>query len=131
MDNKAVPSLLPVYRRYDLAFARGEGSWLYTTDGRRLLDFASGIAVTGLGHAHPHLMATLAEQGGKLWHVSNLFRIPELERLADRLVALVAGDTGVPVTAKVNVVAVVAITRNCPLYAGWSAPAISTTCSDR
>ena len=93
MDNKAVPSLLPVYRRYDLAFARGEGSWLYTTDGRRLLDFASGIAVTGLGHAHPHLMATLAEQGGKLWHVSNLFRIPELERLADRLVAHTFADT--------------------------------------
>ena len=64
MDNKAVPSLLPVYRRYDLAFARGEGSWLFTTDGRRLLDFASGIAVTGLGHAHPHLVATLREQGG-------------------------------------------------------------------
>lgn len=93
MDNKAVPSLLPVYRRYDLAFARGEGSWLYTTDGRRLLDFASGIAVTGLGHAHPHLVATLAEQGGKLWHVSNLFRIPELERLADRLVAHTFADT--------------------------------------
>ena len=93
MDNQAVPSLLPVYRRYDIAFARGEGAWLYTTDGRRMLDFGSGIAVTGLGHAHPHLVATLAEQGGKLWHVSNLLQIPELERLADRLVAHTFADT--------------------------------------
>ena len=93
MDNKAVPSLMPVYRRYDLAFARGEGSWLYTTDGRRLLDFGSGIAVTGLGHAHPHLVATVTEQAAKLWHVSNLFQIPELERLADRLVASTFADT--------------------------------------
>ena len=93
MDNHAIPSLLPVYRRYDLAFARGEGAWLYTTDGRRMLDFASGIAVTGLGHAHPHLLGTIAEQAGKLWHVSNLFQIPELERLADRLVAHTFADT--------------------------------------
>jgi acetylornithine/N-succinyldiaminopimelate aminotransferase len=93
MDNQAVPSLLPVYRRYDLTFARGEGAWLYTTDGRRLLDFCSGIAVTGLGHAHPHLVATLAEQANRLWHVSNLFYIPELERLADRLVAHTFADT--------------------------------------
>ena len=93
MDNHAIPALLPVYRRYDLAFARGEGAWLYTTDGRRMLDFASGIAVTGLGHAHPHLLGTIAEQAGKLWHVSNLFQIPELERLADRLVAHTFADT--------------------------------------
>ena len=93
MDNKAVPSLLPVYKRYDLAFERGEGAWLHTTDGRRMLDFASGIAVTGLGHAHPHLVKTVAEQAGRLWHVSNLFRIPELERLADRLVAHSFADT--------------------------------------
>jgi acetylornithine/N-succinyldiaminopimelate aminotransferase len=93
MDNKALPSLLPVYKRYDLAFERGEGAWLHTTDGRRMLDFASGIAVTGLGHAHPHLVKTVAEQAGRLWHVSNLFRIPELERLADRLVARSFADT--------------------------------------
>ena len=93
MDNHAIPSLLPVYRRHDLAFARGEGAWLYTTDGRRMLDFASGIAVTGLGHAHPHLLRTITEQAGKLWHVSNLFQIPELERLADRLVAHTFADT--------------------------------------
>src|SRR5919112_4427142 len=93
MDNKALPSLLPVYKRYDLAFERGEGAWLHTIDGRRMLDFASGIAVTGLGHAHPHLVKTVAEQAGRLWHVSNLFRIPELERLADRLVARSFADT--------------------------------------
>ena len=93
MDNQAVPSLLPVYRRYDLAFARGEGSWLWTTDGRRMLDFCSGIAVTGLGHAHPHLLAALMEQGSRVWHVSNLWQIPELERLADRLVAHTFADT--------------------------------------
>jgi acetylornithine/N-succinyldiaminopimelate aminotransferase len=93
MDNQAVPSLLPVYRRYDIAFARGEGSWLWTTDGRRMLDFGSGIAVTGLGHAHPHLLAALTEQGSRLWHVSNLWQIPELERLADRLVAHSFADT--------------------------------------
>jgi acetylornithine/N-succinyldiaminopimelate aminotransferase len=58
-----------------------------------MLDFASGIAVTGLGHAHPHLVKTVAEQAGRLWHVSNLFRIPELERLADRLVARSFADT--------------------------------------
>jgi acetylornithine/N-succinyldiaminopimelate aminotransferase len=93
MDNKALPSLLPVYRRYDLAFERGEGAWLFTTDGRRMLDFCSGIAVTGLGHAHPHLVAALSKQAGRLWHVSNLFHIPELERLADRLVANSFADT--------------------------------------
>ena len=93
MDNEALPSLLPVYKRYDLAFARGEGAYLWTTDGRRMLDFCSGIAVTGLGHAHPHLVQALTEQAGKLWHVSNLFQIPELERLADRLVAHSFADT--------------------------------------
>ena len=93
MDNKAVPALLPVYKRYDLAFERGEGAWLYTVDGRRILDFASGVAVTALGHAHPHLVAAVREQAGKLWHVSNLFHIPELERLADRLVAHSFADT--------------------------------------
>jgi len=85
--NETVPSLLPVYKRIDLVFERGEGAWLIDKEGRRFLDFASGIAVTGLGHAHPHLVRTLKEQAEKLWHVSNLFRIEPLERLADRLVA--------------------------------------------
>jgi len=86
-QNAAIPTILPVYNRIDLVFEKGEGSWLTTTDGRRFLDFTSGIAVNGLGHCHPHLVETLKAQAAKLWHVSNLFRIGELERLADRLVA--------------------------------------------
>ncbi|MEZ5845429.1 MAG: aspartate aminotransferase family protein [Geminicoccaceae bacterium] len=85
--NEAIPTVLPVYNRIDLVFERGEGAWLYTNDGRKFLDFASGIAVTGLGHAHPHLVETLQKQAARVWHVSNLFRIDPLERLADRLVA--------------------------------------------
>ncbi|MCS6781065.1 MAG: aspartate aminotransferase family protein [Geminicoccaceae bacterium] len=87
MRNAAVPTLLPVYNRIDLTFVRGEGSWLIDTQGRRYLDFGSGIAVTGLGHCHPHLVRTLQEQAGKLWHTSNLYRIAEQERLAEALVA--------------------------------------------
>jgi len=79
--------LMPTYARADLAFERGEGAYLYATDGRRYLDFAAGIAVNALGHAHPHLVAALNAQAAKLWHVSNLFRIPEAVRLAERLVA--------------------------------------------
>jgi acetylornithine/N-succinyldiaminopimelate aminotransferase len=93
MHNQAIPTLLPVYQRADVAFERGEGSWLYDREGRRWLDMASGIAVTALGHAHPHLVRTVQEQAQKLWHVSNIVRIPELERLADRLVAATFADT--------------------------------------
>jgi acetylornithine/N-succinyldiaminopimelate aminotransferase len=77
--------ILPTYARVDLAFERGEGAWLIATNGDRYLDFASGIAVNALGHAHPRLVAALTEQASKLWHVSNLYRIPEAERLAERL----------------------------------------------
>jgi len=77
--------LLPTYVRADLAFERGEGAWLTATTGERYLDFACGVAVNVLGHAHPKLVQALTEQGQKVWHVSNLFRIPEAERLADRL----------------------------------------------
>lgn len=77
--------LLPTYARADLAFERGEGAWLTATTGERYLDFACGVAVNVLGHAHPKLVAALTEQGQKVWHVSNLFRIPEAERLAERL----------------------------------------------
>ena len=80
-------ALLPTYKPADLAFERGEGAYLYATDGRRYLDFATGIAVNALGHSHPRLVAALAEQGAKLWHCSNLYRIPGQERLAERLVA--------------------------------------------
>lgn len=80
-------AVMPTYGRFDLEFDRGEGCYLFTVDGRRFLDFNSGIAVNALGHAHPHLVKALQEQAGKLWHVSNLYRIPDQERLAERLVA--------------------------------------------
>ena len=78
-------ALLPTYARSELAFARGEGAYLFTASGERYLDFASGVAVTALGHAHPALVKALTEQAKKLWHVSNLHIIPEQERLAERL----------------------------------------------
>lgn len=77
--------LLPTYARSELAFARGEGAYLFTNDGEAYLDFASGVAVTALGHAHPHLVEALTAQAKKLWHVSNLHRIEGQERLAARL----------------------------------------------
>jgi len=78
-------SLLPTYARANLAFERGEGAWLTSTEGERFLDFGAGIAVTSLGHAHPHLVKTLIAQAQKLWHVSNLFEIPQAELLGRRL----------------------------------------------
>ncbi|SHN72233.1 aspartate aminotransferase family protein [Bradyrhizobium erythrophlei] len=85
MNKSATSHLLPVFARVDLAFERGEGCWLYATNGERYLDFTSGVAVNALGHAHPHLVAALQEQATKLWHMSNLFRSPDGERLAARL----------------------------------------------
>ena len=85
-------AILPTYARADIAFVAGEGPWLEATDGRRFLDFASGVAVNVAGHAHPHLVAALTEQAQKLWHTSNLFRIPGQERLADRLTAATFAD---------------------------------------
>jgi acetylornithine/N-succinyldiaminopimelate aminotransferase len=82
-----IPAVMPTYARADIAFERGEGPYLFASDGSRYLDFASGIAVTALGHAHPHLVAALTEQAGKLWHTSNLFQIPGQTRLAERLIA--------------------------------------------
>ncbi|MEE8623507.1 MAG: aminotransferase class III-fold pyridoxal phosphate-dependent enzyme, partial [Alphaproteobacteria bacterium] len=84
---------MPIYARADIAFERGEGAYLFTADGRRYLDFASGIAVTDLGHAHPSLVAALTRQAGKVWHCSNLYRIPDQERLAERLVENTFADT--------------------------------------
>jgi acetylornithine/N-succinyldiaminopimelate aminotransferase len=84
--------LLPTYARVDLAFERGEGAWLFTAAGERYLDFTSGVAVNALGHAHPVLVDALTAQAQKLWHVSNLYRIPGAERLADRLCALSFAD---------------------------------------
>ncbi len=78
---------MPTYTPADVAFVRGEGAYLYDADGGRFLDFAAGIAVNALGHCHPHLVEIIKDQAGKLWHTSNLYRIPEQERLAGRLVA--------------------------------------------
>jgi acetylornithine/N-succinyldiaminopimelate aminotransferase len=83
---------LPTYARADIAFERGEGAWLYTATGERYLDFTSGVAVNALGHAHPALVAALTEQAHKVWHVSNLYRIPGAEKLADRLCAASFAD---------------------------------------
>src|ERR1700754_3523203 len=85
MTNSAAPHLLPVFARADLGFERGEGVWLIATNGDRYLDFTSGVAVNALGHAHPHLVAALQAQATKLWHMSNLFKSPDGERLAARL----------------------------------------------
>lgn len=78
--------LLPTYARADVLFERGEGPWLIARGGERYLDFGAGVAVNSMGYAHPHLVEALTGQAGKLWHTSNLFRIPEGERLAQRLV---------------------------------------------
>jgi acetylornithine/N-succinyldiaminopimelate aminotransferase len=85
MTKSATSHLLPVFARVDLGFDRGEGCWLIATNGERYLDFTSGVAVNALGHAHPHLVAALQEQATRLWHMSNLFKSPDGERLAARL----------------------------------------------
>ena len=87
------PSLLPTYNRADVAFVRGEGPYLFAEDGQRYLDFGAGIAVNAFGHAHPKLVAALTEQAGKLWHTSNLYRVPGQESLAQRLVENTFADT--------------------------------------
>ena len=85
MSEQGTSHLLPTYARVDLAFERGEGAWLVATNGERYLDFTSGVAVNALGHAHPHLIEAITEQVKKVTHVSNLYRIPEAERMAARL----------------------------------------------
>jgi acetylornithine/N-succinyldiaminopimelate aminotransferase len=85
MTKSATSHLLPVFARVDLAFTSGEGCWLTATNGDRYLDFTSGVAVNALGHAHPALVAALQEQATKLWHMSNLFKSPDGEKLAARL----------------------------------------------
>jgi acetylornithine/N-succinyldiaminopimelate aminotransferase len=85
MTKSATSHLLPVFARVDLGFERGEGVWLVATNGERYLDFTSGVAVNALGHAHPRLVAALQDQAARLWHMSNLFKSPDGERLAARL----------------------------------------------
>ena len=88
-----IPALMPTYNRADLAFERGEGAWLYASDGRRFLDFGSGIATSSLGHGHPGLVAAIAEQAGRVMHTSNLYRVPQAERLAARFVEATFADS--------------------------------------
>lgn len=84
--------MMGTYARADLVFDHGEGAWLFTRDGRRFLDFGSGVAVNALGHANPALVEALNAQARKLWHVSNIYRIAEGEALAERLCALSFAD---------------------------------------
>jgi len=88
-----ISPVMPTYARAPLAFEHGEGAWLTTTDGTRYLDFSAGIAVCALGHAHPALVSALETQARRLWHVSNLYEIPEQRALAERLVAETFADT--------------------------------------
>ncbi|MDO6479923.1 aspartate aminotransferase family protein [Shimia thalassica] len=88
-----IPSVLPTYNRAPLNFVKGEGSWMIEADGRRFLDLGAGIAVNVLGHANPILVDALTEQANKLWHVSNLYQIPQQQSLADKLVDNSFADT--------------------------------------
>ena len=88
-----IASVLPTYARAPLNFVKGEGTWLIEADGRRFLDLGAGIAVNALGHAHPELVKALSDQAQNLWHVSNLYEIPNQQRLADQLVSLTFADT--------------------------------------
>ncbi|MGL5737035.1 MAG: aminotransferase class III-fold pyridoxal phosphate-dependent enzyme, partial [Beijerinckiaceae bacterium] len=96
MNQQAHPGsaspLLPTFAKAELAFERGDGVWLTATNGDRYLDFGSGIAVNSLGHNHPHLVKALVDQAQKVWHVSNLYQIPEGVKLAQRLVAATGLD---------------------------------------
>jgi len=88
-----ITAVMPTYARVDVVFERGEGAWIFDTEGRRYLDFTAGIAVNALGHAHPYMVEKLTEQAKKLWHTSNLYRIGEAERLAQRLIDTSFADT--------------------------------------
>ena len=88
-----IASVLPTYNRAPLNFVKGEGAWLIEDDGRRFLDLGAGIAVNALGHAHPALVDALTSQAQNLWHVSNLYHIPQQQALADKLVEHTFADT--------------------------------------
>ena len=88
-----ISPLMPTYNRADIAFENGEGAWLTASNGRRYLDFGSGIATSSLGHGHPHLVRAIADQAARVMHVSNLYRVPEAERLAARLCAASFADS--------------------------------------
>jgi len=84
--------VMPTYGRQAVTFSHGEGAWIWDTSGKRYLDGLCGIAVTGLGHAHPRVTAAIREQAGRLIHSSNLYRIEGQEQLADRLCNLASMD---------------------------------------
>ena len=88
-----ISPVLPTYARAKVAFERGEGVRVYTPEGEEYLDFGAGVAVTSCGHAHPHLVAALTEQAGKIWHTSNLYQMPGQEKLARRLIDATFADT--------------------------------------
>ena len=88
-----IPSLLPTYARAPLSFVKGEGAWMIEEDGRRFLDLGAGIAVNALGHANQRLVQALTDQAEAIWHTSNLYRIPQQERLAELLVEHTFADT--------------------------------------
>ena len=87
------PALLPTYNRTDIAFVRGEGSYLFAEDGKRYLDFGAGIAVNAFGHANPRMVKALTDQAQLLWHTSNLYRVPGQESLSQKLVGATFADT--------------------------------------
>ncbi|MCO4758285.1 MAG: aminotransferase class III-fold pyridoxal phosphate-dependent enzyme, partial [Oceanospirillaceae bacterium] len=88
----AFEPVMKTYNRLSVAFERGEGAWLYDTDGNKYLDALSGIAVTGLGHAHPAVTHAISEQAARLMHTSNLYSIPLQEQLAERLTRIAGMD---------------------------------------
>ena len=88
-----IPAIMPTYGRADMTFEKGEGSWLIERDGTRFLDLGGGIAVTALGHAHPELVQVVQDQAAQLWHISNLYHIPQQQALADKLVERTFADT--------------------------------------
>jgi acetylornithine/N-succinyldiaminopimelate aminotransferase len=93
MESPVFPTVLPTYNRADVAFVRGEGPYLFAEDGKRYLDFGAGIAVNAFGHANPKLVAALTEQANRLWHTSNLYRVPGQESLSRKLVDSTFADT--------------------------------------
>ena len=88
-----ISPVLPTYARAKVAFERGEGVRVFTPEGEEYLDFGAGVAVTSCGHAHPHLVAALTVQAGKIWHTSNLYQMPGQEKLARRLIDATFADT--------------------------------------
>jgi len=84
--------LLPVHKRFDVTFSHGEGVYLFSNEGKKYLDFGAGIAVNALGHCHPKMVEAITSQAKKLWHVSNIYNVNELNKYAEKLVANTFAD---------------------------------------